>query len=40
MQRTANKKYIYKPLSEKNINDSFLIPKVNYKDFYEFVLNI
>ena len=40
MQRTANKKYIYKPLNEKNINDSYLIPKVGYKDFQEYIVKI
>lgn len=33
MNRASNKKYFYKPLTEKDVSDSFHIPKVNFKDF-------
>ena len=33
MNRASNKKYFYKPLEEKDVSDSFHIPKVNFKDF-------
>lgn len=33
MNRSSNKKYTYKPMTEKDVSDSFHIPKVSYKDF-------
>ena len=33
MNRASNKNYHYKPLTEKDVSDSFHIPKVSFKDF-------
>ena len=40
MHKKAQKKYHYKVLSEKEVNDSYHIPKVNYKDFDRHLQNI
>jgi len=38
MQKPA-KKYTYKPLSEKDVSDSYMIPKVRFRDFENYLLS-